>query len=340
MLMKLYNFFSSMKTGLILLGLIGLTSALGSGLWPDIFSRTTFFKVLILLLFINMALCSGSQVKKFIKKLNKSRGQNRPLVRPTGILLLHIGILIILLGGALNSIYGQSAQMTIVEGKPGLVSDWIKTDKILAIKLDKFKIEYNNDGSPSQYYSRIRVLEQGKQSSYTISVNHPLKYGKVKAYQESFGYLIKAESEYGTDKTKRILAEGNGLTFPGTQRTVKVYKYIPNFDPRYGMNSKTLRPDNPRVIFSVYEKGKLLGIGAARFGEEVAIDKGVTVRFNGTQMFSVLKIKTDPGLPVTIAGGLMLMIGVCLSLFVTPIGLQKSTVLSDMRNEAATAATV
>jgi cytochrome c biogenesis protein len=97
-----------------------------------------------------------------------------------------------------------------------------------------------------------------------------------------------------------------------------VYKYIPNFDPNYGMDSKTLRPDNPQVIFSVYENGALLGVGAASFGEQVELDKGINFSFQGVKPFTVLKVKSDPGLPVAGAGGLMLMVGVCLALFLTP----------------------
>ena len=85
------------------------------------------------------------------------------------------------------------------------------------------------------------------------------------------------------------------------------------------MNTKTMRPDNPRVVFSVYEDEVLLGIGAAEFGEKVKVDENVYVEFPGVEPFTVLKVKVDPGLPVAFLGGGMFIIGVCLTLLMVPV---------------------
>ncbi len=97
-----------------------------------------------------------------------------------------------------------------------------------------------------------------------------------------------------------------------------MFKYIQDYDPDHGMESRTLRPDNPRVVYSVYDKGKLLGIGTARLGEPVIIDEDSAVVFTVVKPYSILKAKSDPGLPLAAAGGIMLMAGVCLSLFMSP----------------------
>ena len=81
-----------------------------------------------------------------------------------------------------------------------------------------------------------------------------------------------------------------------------------------------MRPDNPRVVFSVYEDEVLLGIGAAEFGEKVKVDENVYVEFPGVEPFTVLKVKVDPGLPVAFLGGGMFIIGVCLTLLMVPVG--------------------
>lgn len=80
------------------------------------------------------------------------------------------------------------------------------------------------------------------------------------------------------------------------------------------MNSKTLRPDNPRIIYSIYENEKVLRVGAASFGEKVKVDDTVFLSFDKVQPYTVLQLKSDPGLPYAGLGGLMLMIGVCLVL--------------------------
>jgi cytochrome c biogenesis protein len=317
---RIYRFLSSMKTGLVLLGLIGVMSAIGSGVMPDIFFQTPLFKLPLLLLFLNMALCTANQVAGYLNRRLTGRGKNRTWFRQVGILLLHAGVVLILVGGAVNSTQGQTDRISIVEGDIVDVAGLLRTAEPFSLKLDKFAIEFNPDGSPSQYRSYVTVLAGDKEAkAYNISVNHPLKYGGVKAYQESFGYLVNVEVADGTgEKQEKTLPEGEFLALSGTERTVRVYRYIPNFDPEYGMNTRTLRPDNPRIIYSVSEPGKLLGVGAAAFGERVEIDDNIYVKFNGVQPYTVLKLKSDPGLPLAGAGGLMLMTGVCLALIFSP----------------------
>jgi len=315
---NVYAFVSSMKTGLVLLGLIGLASALGSGLLPDTFFYMLPFRILLLLLFVNMGLCTLNQISRFLKR--RSRTKNRLWFRRLNLLVLHLGVVLILIGGAVNTFYGHSRQVRILQGDTIKISDIIPVKESFSLKLNNFRIEYNEDGSPSQYYSMVTVLnKQNALKDFNISVNHPLNYNGIKTYQTSFGYLINVASEDVDNKTVQLFKEGQFVEFVNTDRKVKVYKYIPNFDPKYGMNSKTLRPDNPRIIYSVYEDGELLGIGAASFGKAVQIGDGVMVRFKGVKPYSVLTIKSDPGLPLAATGGIMLMLGACL-VFISPKG--------------------
>ena len=75
-----------------------------------------------------------------------------------------------------------------------------------------------------------------------------------------------------------------------------------------------MRPDNPRIIFSVYEDQQLIGIGAAQFDERVEIDENVYVVFPAVEPYTILKVKSDPGLPLAFLGGGMFMIGVTMAL--------------------------
>lgn len=317
---KIYYFISSMKTGLALLVLIGLASALGSSIMPGTFYQSFPFKLLLLLLFLNMAFCTINRFSRYFKKTPRGTRKNLFRLRDLGILLLHAGVVLVIVGGAIYSFFGQSTVVRLVEGETVNVSDIMHTENPFSLKLNKFKIAYYPDGSPSQYFSDVSIINNGRVvMSCRISVNHPLQYAGIKAYQQSFGYLIKAQGTGpGGMKVSKSLNEGDFIDIPGTDRRVKAYRYIPNFDPQYGMNTKTLRPDNPRIIFSVYEKGNLLGVGAASPGESIKIDEGCYVKFNGVQPYTILKVKSDPGLPLAAAGGLMLMAGVTLIVFLGP----------------------
>lgn len=320
-LKKAYRFLSSMKTGLVLLVLVGLVSALGSAFIPDMFYNTFLFKLLLIILIVNMVFCTANKSYLFISRLLKNRITKRRFPREIGSLLLHAGIVFILIGLMVNTFYGQTGQIAIKTGDTVDISHIMKVDKPFSIHLADFKVDFNEDGSPAQYNSYVNVLEDGEiKDKAVISVNYPLNNNGVKFYQQSYGYLV--QSRYNDDQgneVQELIEEGNFLELAGTTRTIKVFRYIPNFDSSLGMNTKTMRPDNPRVVFSVYEDEDLLGVGAAEFGEKVKVDENVYVEFPGVEPFTLLKTKLDPGLPVAFLGGGMFIIGVCLTLLMVPV---------------------
>ncbi len=315
-LKSLYNFVSSMKVGLILLALVGIASAIGASLLPNHFFHTTPFLVLLLLLFINMGFCTFNQLSKFGRSLKPGKLLKRLWSRQFSLLILHMGIVLILIGATINIYQGQSAQVRLVTGDAVHIGDIISSSEDFLIRVNKFHIDYYEDGSPSQYYSDIDIVKYGKPvENHLVSVNNPLNYHGIKAYQHSYGHLINMHTQDAEEKTALTVGEGQGIEFKNTPRSVKIFKYIPNYDARYGMNTKTIRPDNPKVIYSVYEQEHLLGIGAADLGEEVMIDEGVFITFDEIWPYTVLTIKHDPGLPLTASGGILLMLGVCLVYF-------------------------
>jgi cytochrome c biogenesis protein len=307
-----------MRVGLVLLGLIGVFSAIGSGPVPDVTFQTILFKILFVFLMVNMTLCTINQCRRFI--MGAAGGvfskQKARWFRPLARIVLHSGIVIILIGGAINACFGQSHQVQLVRGDSVQISEIFSGSHDFIIRLNQFEIELNDDGSPAQYYSDIELFENPeKKIQYRISVNHPLKYRGIKAYQQSFGYLINTEVGSKSMQNKILeLTVGESFEIDGTDLKVKCYRYIPNFNSQAGMQSQSLKPDNPKIIYSVYQGEELIGVGAASFGEKVMIDstKDAFVIFKTAKTFTVLSLKSDPGLYVTGAGSIMLMIGVCL----------------------------
>ncbi len=315
--MRIFKLFSSMTVGLVLLALIGRTSAVGSSLWPDDFFQAGYFRVLLALLLINMALCTINTTMKFVRQRSRINRDWRKLLRNVSLLMLHGGIVFILIGAGLYSWQGHSVQLSIREGDMVHIDEVIPVSDPFTLKLDKFYIEYHEDGSPSQYYAELAVLQEGSiAQKQTIKVNYPLVYKGVKFYQSSYGYLTEVIIRDGKTTPQTVLAQdGDIIPFDHTTRTLKVFKYIPDFDPEAGLITKSDQPVNPRVVYSVYQDDSLLGVGAAPFGEAINIDEDVIIEFGLSLPYSVLTVKTDPGLPLVSAGGIMLMLGVCLVLF-------------------------
>jgi len=313
---QLYRYASSMKVGITLLCLSALLAAAGSVFYPDAFFQTVLFKLIFLLLFSNMVLCSFNQISKFVKLRSNGRRSKWFCLKRISLVTLHAGIVLIMVGGATNAYCSQSTQVTVTEGNTVDLSTIIPSQRALQLRLNQFEISFYANGSPSQYYSRVSITDDSRYAdNYTISVNHPLNYAGIKIYQESFGYMVNVKVDSGTGGVPgKLLAEGQTINIPGTDRSIKAYKYIPDFVPDYGMNTRSLKPNNPKVVYSVYEKEALLGIGLASFGEKIEISKGVYVNFNGVTPFAVLRIKRDPGILIVATGGLMLIVGVCLSM--------------------------
>jgi cytochrome c biogenesis protein len=320
-----------MKTGVALLLLVGAASAIGSSVMPNTFYQTAIFELLLVLLLINMTFCTINRVKKTYRVL-LGKSSIKVWLRQFGIISLHLGIVLILIGGVVYATSGQAKRIHLFAGDRVDMSQVLDIKHPFTVQLDEFRIEFNEDGSPSQYISEVTILEQGQKiDQVMISVNFPLNYQGVKAYQTSFGYLIKAEyfDENGIEKSAKFI-EGEWLEPAGTDRMVKIYRYIPNFNPAYGMNSITLRPDNPHIVFSVYEDDELLGVGAAQLNEPTQIDENVYITFTGVEPYTILEVKSDPGLPLVMVGGIMFMLGVCLAVFTAPVR-KKNSVHSELQ---------
>lgn len=305
MIKKIYQAMAAMKTGLFLLLLIGLLSALGSAFLPGRFHKNWGFILLLALLLLNLSLCTINQLLASGRKVVGGSKLSPGLLRQGGLLILHAGMIFILLGGFLQIFYGQQAEITLVRQQSAAVSKFMRLNQPFTICLNDFEIRYNQDGSASQYCAYVSIIENGQSRKTCISVNHPLDYRGVKAYQMSFGNLIKVRIDSSSGASEEGLYKEGTLLDPGqSPYRLKIYRYLPNFDPASGMTSRTLRPDNPHLVFSVYRKGQLQGAGALSLHESVQLDSDHTVIFEGVEPYTVLKLKSDPGLPWAFAGGL------------------------------------
>jgi len=309
---QFYRAISSVDAGLILLFLIGLDTAVGSIAFPSGFSHTVVFRLLLLLLLFNLVLCTFSRLSRFRSLALHGTADTKCVIRHTGILVLHLGVVLTLIGAIVNNFYGYSSQISILKGQTVDLSEKMKLDNPVFMTLDAFEIAVNEDGSPSQFYSHVTLHEaKGQEMKRVISVNHPLVFGGMKVYQEGFEYLVRVEAITGSvHQPARLLHQGDYLRFPGTERVVKIFRYFSDFDPEGGMRQTSMKTGNPRIVYSVYENDRLIGVGAAKLGSKIMVDDDVFVVFHGVEPMTILRVKSDPGLRVTLVGGMLLVSGV------------------------------
>ncbi len=301
------DFLASLRLGLSFTVLLGVAAALGSAVRED-FYRSPWFAFILAALFGNLFLCTCRRACSFFR--TRSFGP-----RQVGVLVFHAGLLLVIAGGFVTVTRGEKGFVTLAEGEAAALEGVVAAGRGLSLRLEDFGISYYSDGSPAQFTSRVAV-GNGKRTLVRadISVNHPLSCRGVKVYQYSYRWLAELEVREGGRVRKLEAAEGEVVPVEGTALRLKVYRYLPNFHPEWGMESKGLRPDNPRFIFSVYRGEERLGVGMAKPGEQVALGAGAAVAFTGVRPVSVFLVKTDPGQPLVLAGGLALTAGALLLL--------------------------
>ena len=239
---KLLKFLRSMTFGMILLGLILLCSVPGSviaqGNTPDWYVQTYpdwhgmilklglddvfnswYFLVLLILLCVNLTLCSLVRIVNVVKASKKANAsaaarKTKVLLTPEGTaqlrqlleerhyhkevfeettvysknaigwygsFLTHLAILLTVLFGAAALYLPQVTDQTCFPGESLLMEDGAK------IAVESFQIE--NEQGELDYASVIEItLADGRTSGKErISVNYPLSFGGYKVYQQTYG---------------------------------------------------------------------------------------------------------------------------------------------------------
>ncbi len=127
------------------------------------------------------------------------------LVRSPGLAAMHLGALLVLVGGMGGSDLGHRlaarlfgvtkvphGYMAIEEGDATDAVRDGKTGEVIGrlpfrVGLEKFRIEYYLSGRPKDYFSDLVVLENGKMAvEGTIAMNHPLHWGGYHFYQMDY----------------------------------------------------------------------------------------------------------------------------------------------------------
>lgn len=192
----LYRFFRSTKLALLLLLIIAFSSLLATFIpqrnepsfyyknYPPFFASAilfthyqAFFRSLVFLLpsalfFVNLFVCS-------IDRIITRAGRKTP--RRFGPDLIHIGILILMIGGFI-SLFGKREGSVFLS--PG---EWVELPNDHKLILISFRRTTYDDGRPKEFISNVDIFKQNRKlASYAIEVNRPLKIGRIRVYQESY----------------------------------------------------------------------------------------------------------------------------------------------------------
>lgn len=246
------------------------------------------------------------------------------------VYLIHASLLLIFAGGIVDGIFGYSGFMML---EPGQKSNVIALQNAHKQKTIPFEVkcysagqENYADGSPKKWWSKLAVVENGKEiASKEIVVNDPLVHNGLRIFQASYGptgkiegLKVAASSETATTP-REIVLHMNEPTALDENTSVTFAEFIPDFFIRDNQVFK--RSDNPvNPAFRLQVKNNTTGEDAMlwifpAFSPEAQGQKSsYAFAFGGVSMgyFTGLQIAYEPGQWLVWAGCVLM----CFGLFV------------------------
>ncbi|QNP30401.1 cytochrome c biogenesis protein [Cylindrospermopsis curvispora] len=238
------------------------------------------------------------------------------IIGKMGPIVVHIGIVMILLGGIWGAMTGFMAQEMITSGDTFQVKNiidagaWSSQDvlKNWSVKVNRFWIDYTPKGGIDQFYSDLSVLnDQGEEVNHeNIYVNKPLRYHGVVFYQTDWGIAgvkVKINNSPIFQLPMALLnTNGQGRLW-GT--------WIPT-KPDLSAGVSLLAKDLQGMVLIYDNEGKL--VNTVRAGMSIPVN-GVNLQILEVVGSTGLQIKYDPGIPIVYIGFALLMLGVVMSYF-------------------------
>jgi cytochrome c biogenesis protein len=246
--------------------------------------------------------------------------------------VVHLGLLVILLGGIISGLLGFRADISISEGK---TMDVPNAD--FALRLDKFVTEYYPDGRIKDWKSDLVVVKDGRDmKAKTVEVNHPLTYGGFVFYQSSYGWdwkdptiqIVISRRDDPASAKMVSLKMGRRTPVEGEDFEVAALNFVPDFI--IGENSqvatRSLQPNNPAAyieglrgedkVFAGWVFQKYPDFGQMHSQEETVWDVKF-MNFKSGQIAGIQAAK-DPGVNFIWAGSALLMLGLMVAFFWPP----------------------
>lgn len=224
-----------------------------------------------------------------------------------GVYIVHLGILIVLIGGFVTAIFGFRGYMNLMEG--GSSSNLVglfSGDKIIElpfyIKCNKFTIDFYPSGMPKAYISDLSVIENGKVvRRKEIVVNNPLTYKGIAFYQAS----------YGRGETILQIAKGNKIETVGFAFGQPI---------KFGQNTylkiDSINSEAIGVVFIQNGKEEKWKIKPFKFYEIPKTKTAFRVVGFKSAFYSGLQVAKDPGAWIVWVGSTVLVLGLIVVFFI------------------------
>jgi len=258
------------------------TAQLVTALSLDKYFRSIYFFLPVVLFFVNLGVCS---VDRFVRRI-KSGSKKR-----FGPDILHLGLLILTVGAVISFSGRREGYFTFSEGETVSLPDGYE------VTLLSFAFLTYENGTPRDWISTVTVKKNANTvvEASDIEVNKPLKIGRMKLYQSSYGMADVL-----------TMTDDEGVSYDIGTDTI-----IPNGEESLIFRKIEPAPDTGNAgVFDIWKDHKVGGtvrLGPGETAGEYRID-GFS-----QNMFTGLQVVIDPGYRVVFIALLLIIIGLALT---------------------------
>lgn len=242
-----------------------------------------------------------------------------------GVLVAHVGFVIIAAGTSLYWARGFSGETAVLTGAtlqvPGTATS-IRLHKF-AYRIDPISTKGGIVYQPIDYVSNVTVTgKDGIPRDRTLRVNHPVEVDGVLYYQASYGFATEFVLMHDTKSSGRVadrlLKEGETMSLPGTSRVIEYAQFAATIDRTSGLPTADPRLNNPGVVLNVFDADQPAGTVVASIGRAVDVGGGYRLRPQRYVTYSGFQYRYDPGIPLVGIGAFVLLAGLCISFYLLP----------------------
>lgn len=246
--------------------------------------------------------------------------------------LFHIGLIIVLLGGLLTSLFRVNGGIILGEDSTGNLAANLTPEGNTTFALRHVNLDFNSSGKLQDLIANIDIKGDGRTKEGTLTASSKLYDGLLSVGVYDSGYTAGLVFGQGGRQLARLLVgmenkdDGHGgyireaqVTVPGTEKQLKL-DFWPNLVWQGGLPATYGdAPKNPGVSVQVISPGKESQTTSqvVTLGRTVNVGN-VSVTFDHYLPWVEFEIVRDPGYPVIQIGLLLSIAGLALMFLLTP----------------------
>jgi len=267
------------------------------------------------------------------------------------VYIVHASLLLIFLGGIIDGVWGYKGYIRMTPGQElNTVDLRDKRQHTLpfTLRCDGTGQENHPDGTPKRWWSKMVVLDSGKETlNKTIEVNDPLTYKGVRFFQSSFGRSDEVIAMEMDAIPQTVSADKSEVAqIPGAEHvhfrldtkktaqidadtTIRLLQFIPDFfvqDGQIFRRSNNLV--NPALEFAVVSKGQEYKVwlfpnaGQSHNQSPFALD----IRDAEFANYTGLQVAYEPGQWAVWAGCILMGLGLFVAFYMVHVRVWAQTV--------------